>query len=112
MWRNSILFAEISEDRPTPPVLTTMLRALAATGALGRVRGILFGRPFGDPSGFEDYDKVVQQVLAELDRNDLALVTRMDFGHTDPKFVVPYGVEAEIDCDLRQLQLLESPVTL
>lgn len=43
--------------------------------------------------------------------NDLPLVTRMDFGHTDPKFVVPYGAEAEIDCDLRQLQLLESPVT-
>jgi muramoyltetrapeptide carboxypeptidase LdcA involved in peptidoglycan recycling len=32
----------------------------------------------------------------------------MDFGHTDPKFVLPMGVEAEIDCDCKQIRLLES----
>jgi muramoyltetrapeptide carboxypeptidase LdcA involved in peptidoglycan recycling len=112
VWRDSILFAEVSEDCPTPLAVTSILRALAAGGALGNVRGILFGRPYGDPSRFEAYDKAVQQVLAELGLHDLPLVTRMDFGHTDPKFVVPYGVEAEIDCDLRQLRILDPPVTL
>jgi muramoyltetrapeptide carboxypeptidase LdcA involved in peptidoglycan recycling len=111
MWQNSILFAEISEDCPTPLAVTHMLRAMAATGALDNVQGILFGRPYGDLARFTDYDRSVQQVLAELDLHDLPLVTRMDFGHTDPKFVVPYGVEAEIDCDLQQLRILESPVT-
>lgn len=112
VWQNSILFAEVSEDCPTPLAVTYMLRAMATAGALGNVRGILFGRPYGDPSCFEAYDRSVQQVLAELGLHSLPLITRMDFGHTDPKFVIPYGVEAEIDCDLRQLRILESPVSL
>jgi muramoyltetrapeptide carboxypeptidase LdcA involved in peptidoglycan recycling len=49
------------------------------------------------------------QVLAELRLGSLPLVTRMDFGHTDPKFIVPYGVEAEINCDAQHIRLLESP---
>jgi len=47
-------------------------------------------------------------VLAELRLDSLPVVTRMDFGHNDPKFVVPYGVEMEIDCDERQMRFLES----
>jgi muramoyltetrapeptide carboxypeptidase LdcA involved in peptidoglycan recycling len=109
VWRNSILFLEISEDAPSPEVVLRMLRALAATGALSETRGILFGRPFGDEATFEGYDDAVLQVLAELGLRALPLVTRMDFGHTDPKFVLPYGVEAEIDCDRQQIRFLESP---
>jgi muramoyltetrapeptide carboxypeptidase LdcA involved in peptidoglycan recycling len=110
VWRNSILFLETSEDQPTPLAVTYMLRALAATGALSEARGILYGRPFGDEATFEAYDAVLLQVLAELGFSSLPLVTRMDFGHTDPKFILPIGVEAEIDCDEQQFRLLESPV--
>ena len=112
VWRDSILFLEISEDCPTPITVTRILRAMAAAGVLGNVRGVLFGRPYGDPLRFDAYDKSVQQVLAELRLSDLPLITRMDFGHTDPKFIVPYGVEVELDCDLRRLSLPESPVAL
>ena len=109
VWRNSILFLETSEDQPSPTAVLYMLRALAATGALREARGILYGRPYGDEAKFDAYDAAVLQVLAELGLNELPLVTRMDFGHTDPKFVVPIGVEAEIDCDRQQVRWLESP---
>ena len=104
-----ILFLEISEDAPSPAAVVLMLRALAATGALRESRGVLFGRPFGDETKFEAYDGAVLQVLAELGLGSLPLVTHMDFGHTDPKFILPYGVDAEIDCDRQQIRLLESP---
>ena len=104
VWRNSILFLETSEDEPSPTVVMYMLRALAATGALREARGILYGRPYGDEAKFEAYDAALLQVLAELGLSSLPLVTRMDFGHTDPKFIVPLGVEAEIDCDRQQLR--------
>jgi muramoyltetrapeptide carboxypeptidase LdcA involved in peptidoglycan recycling len=109
VWRNSILFLETSEDQPSPAAVTLMLRALGATGALSEAQGILYGRPYGDEATFEAYDGALLQVLAELGLSSLPLVTRMDFGHTDPKFIVPIGVEAEIDCDLQQIRLLESP---
>ena len=119
VWRNSIVFLETSEDQPSPKLVTYMLRALAATGALNEARGILYGRPFGDEAKFETneakfeaYDRALLQVLAELGLSSLPLVTRMDFGHTDPKFILPIGVEAEIDCDRQQFRLLESPTIL
>jgi muramoyltetrapeptide carboxypeptidase LdcA involved in peptidoglycan recycling len=34
----------------------------------------------------------------------------MDFGHTDPMFVLPYGVQAEIDCGAGRFAILESAV--
>jgi len=109
VWRDSIVFLEISEDAPSPSAVVRMLRALGATGALREARGILFGRPCGEEAMFEKYDGAVLQVLAELRLGSLPLVTRMDFGHTDPKFIVPYGVEAEINCDAQHIRLLESP---
>jgi muramoyltetrapeptide carboxypeptidase LdcA involved in peptidoglycan recycling len=111
VWRNSIAFLEISEDAPSASAVVRMLRALAATGALREARGILFGRPYGDEAEFDKYDGAILQVLAELRLGSIPLVTRMDFGHTDPKFIVPYGVETQIDCETQQISLLESVTT-
>lgn len=86
-----------------------MLRSMAATGALSDVRGILYGRPYGDERSFEAYDDILLDVLAEEDLTSIPVITRMDFGHTDPKFTLPIGVSAEIDCDAQQIQLLERP---
>jgi muramoyltetrapeptide carboxypeptidase LdcA involved in peptidoglycan recycling len=108
-WRDSILFFETSEDRPSPKVVTYMLRSMAATGALRDVRAILFGRPYGDETSFEAYDDALLSVLAEQSLTSLPVVSRMDFGHTDPKFTVPIGVAAEVDCDAQQVRLLEPP---
>jgi muramoyltetrapeptide carboxypeptidase LdcA involved in peptidoglycan recycling len=81
VWQDSIVFLEISGEAPSASAFVRMLRALSATGALDKVRGILFGRPFGDEA---------------------------NFGHTDPRFIVPYGIEAEMDCDARNIRFLES----
>jgi muramoyltetrapeptide carboxypeptidase LdcA involved in peptidoglycan recycling len=109
VWRNSILFLETSEDRPSPNLVTYMLRALGATGALNEARGILYGRPHDDDeASFQAYDDALLLVLGELGLSSLPVITRMDFGHTDPKFILPLGIEAEIDCDRQQIRFLES----
>jgi muramoyltetrapeptide carboxypeptidase LdcA involved in peptidoglycan recycling len=108
-WRISILFFETSEERPSFTLVTYMLRSMAATGALFDVRAILYGRPYGDEMSFEAYDDVLLSVLAEQGLTSIPVITRMDFGHTDPKFTLPIGVAAEIDCDAQQIRLLEPP---
>jgi muramoyltetrapeptide carboxypeptidase LdcA involved in peptidoglycan recycling len=35
----------------------------------------------------------------------------MDFGHTSPMFILPYGLQAEIDCDNQQFSIVENAVT-
>lgn len=84
---------------------------MAATGALNEVRAILYGRPYGEEAGFEAYDDVVLRVLAEQGLTSIPLITRMDFGHTDPKLTLPIGVAAEIDCDAQQIRLVEPPTS-
>ena len=82
-------------------------------GILKELSGILFGRPGGQvqPEQFDEYDKVISQVIFEEEGlTDLPVITHMDFGHTDPMFVLPYGIQAEIDCDTQQFAIIESAV--
>jgi muramoyltetrapeptide carboxypeptidase LdcA involved in peptidoglycan recycling len=60
---------------------------------------------------FSKYDEAILRVVAEEEGlAHLPIVTRMDFGHTDPMFVLPYGVLAQIDCDKQQFAIVESAV--
>jgi len=110
VWRESILFLELSEEMIPPSTVLRILRSIAATGALEAVRGLLFGRPYGEEASFAAYDAVLLDACREQGLESLPLVTRLDFGHTDPMFTIPYGVEAELDCDRQELRFLEAGV--
>mgnify|MGYP001828088108 CR=1 FL=1 len=113
MWQDAILFLETSEDAPPPAAVKYGLRALAAAGVLRRLSGILFARPGGgiDPKKFVEYDVVLRQVVSEEEGLiDLPIISNMDFGHTDPMFVLPYGVQAEIDCTRQRFAIVENAV--
>lgn len=112
-WRGAILFLETSEDAPPPTVLKYALRIYGAMGILNKLSGILLGRPGGNisPVQFEEYDNALYQVVtAEEGLSEMPIITHMDFGHTDPMFVLPYGVKAEINCEAQQFSILENAV--
>ena len=97
-WDGAILFLENFGEATSPDMLLNTLRHLGAQGVLGRLTGILFGRPNGVPADrFSQYDAVLIKATKEFGRTDLPIITRMDFGHTDPSFVIPYGAMACID---------------
>lgn len=112
-WQNAILFLETSEEAPSPEYVLRTLRTFAAMGVLERLSGILLGRPGGeiDPSKFAEYNDALREVVSvEQGLNDVPIITNMDFGHTDPMFVLPYGVEAVIDCEARRFEIVENAV--
>jgi muramoyltetrapeptide carboxypeptidase LdcA involved in peptidoglycan recycling len=112
-WDGAILFLEASEDMPSPDAVWLYLRTYAALGILQKLSGILYARPGGQiaPDKFEEYDEVLMQVVAiEEGLTHLPIVTNVDFGHTDPMLVLPYGTTAEIDCIKQQFSILESGV--
>ena len=112
-WDGAILFLETSEEAPPPLQVKYGLRALASLGVLKRISGFIFGRPGGQlpPENFHEYDQAILQVVRDEEGlTTLPVVTHMDFGHTDPMFVLPYGVEAKIDCDQKEFSILESAV--
>jgi len=111
-WQGAILFIETSEEAPPALEVLRTLRTFTAMGMTQGLAGIIFGRPGGETpiDKFHEYDEAILQAAAEADRPDLPIVTHMDFGHTDPLFILPYGVQAEIDCDSRRFSILESAV--
>jgi muramoyltetrapeptide carboxypeptidase LdcA involved in peptidoglycan recycling len=112
-WEGAILFLETSEEAPSTSYVNRFLRSLDAMGILRRLNGLLFGRPGGQLSDEERCayaGTLVDTISGEAGYTELPIITNMDFGHTDPMMTLPYGMEAEIDCDNRVFSILESGV--
>ena len=110
-WNNAILFLETSEEFPEPRAVKYILRGLAAQGVINRISGIIVGKPRNEKY-YDEYKQVLLQVVGnESKRPDLPILYNMNFGHTSPICVLPYGVLAEIDCASKAFRLLEPAVT-
>lgn len=112
-WTGSILFYETSEEAPAPSTVARWLRNFGAQGILREIVGVLLGRPGGGvpPEQHDAYGAAIAKVMAEYGAHRTPLITGLDFGHTDPMTVLPYGVTAEIDCDTAGISICEAAVT-
>ena len=108
-FADTILFFEVVSW--PPEAVAEALRDYARRGCLSQVRGILFGKPYGE-NGYDAYRNALTHTLAELGYAQLPLFYNMSFGHNDPKFLIPYGGLAEMDCDTGTFSILEAGVTL
>ena len=111
--QGAVLFLETSEEAPPPSFLARFVRCIAAMGILEGLAGILLGRPGGgvDPNTFHEYDEALcRTVREEHGLKDIPIVTNMDFGHTDPMFVIPMGIPVCIDSAKREIAIHEAAV--
>nr|WP_255639791.1 S66 peptidase family protein [Aquibacillus saliphilus] len=108
-WEESILFFETSEEKPEPNLLKYWLRNYAAQGILQKAKGIIFGKP-QDERYYQEYKDEILTVMNEYNIEDLPILYNLNFGHTEPKFILPYGALAEIDCEKVSFSILESGV--
>lgn len=110
---NAILFLETSEESPSVDDFKRIVRNLGVQGILDHLSGIILGRP-SSPVTSEDITRYDEALLAvvrdEFGLSNLPIMTQMDFGHTDPMFVLPYGVTAEINCEKVQFSIPEASV--
>jgi len=109
-WEGKILFLETSEDKPAPDYIRWYLRSFNALGILEKINGLIIGKP-QDEKYYEEYkEQYIRVIRDEAKRYDLPIMYNMNFGHTSPMFILPYGVEAEIDCDNRKFRINEAGV--
>lgn len=108
-WAGRLLFTEPSEEIPTPTQVQRILRAFGVQGVFDRIAGILVGRARDQsPEQKIILEATFRNVVGgEFGRPDLPIVANLDFGHTDPQWVLPIGVRAELDVDARSLRLVE-----
>lgn len=102
-----ILFLETSEELPSAVEVFRILRAMGERGLLARFPALLMGRPKtwslqrrNDPATRARYAADQRAaVLTALSAYapDTMAVFDVDFGHTDPQLVIPYGGQARVD---------------
>ena len=110
-FRNVVLFLETSEERPPPQRVGYMLRNYGVAGIFRRASALLFGRPKDYSAA--DVEKLHATIIAivrdEFGRRDIPIFTNVDFGHTDPKLIVPIGGRVRIDPLEKRITLVSSP---
>ena len=111
-WDGKILFLETSEEKPEVRNVEYMLRNYGSIGAFERLAGLVVGRARAYTIEEKEslYAMLPRVVGFEFGRKDMPILANVDFGHTDPQFVMPLGIRAGLDCDARRLRLLESAV--
>ncbi len=105
LWEGSVLFIE--NFSPYGSVLAALhaWRALAASGAFERARGLITGDLHE-----EETEMLLKFLKDEVHREDLPVLTNVDFCHRTPMTVLPMGAMAEIDCEEKTFSILESGV--
>lgn len=98
-WKEKILFLETSEEQIFPNRLEQILMTLKNNKILENVKGILVGKPMNEKY-YEEYKEVYRKVVANLDTH---VLYNVNFGHSIPRCIIPYGAKAIIDCDNKKI---------
>src|SRR5579875_3262048 len=106
-YAGCVLLIETSEEMPSDDEVFWILRELGERGLLEQFPAVVVARPKASfvltprsPEQRQRYrDGQKQAVLRALaDYNpEAVLVFDVDFGHTDPQWVLPYGGELTVD---------------
>lgn len=106
-YADTILFLETSEEMPSAEEVFRILRSMGERGLLARFPALLMARAkawsFQQPNEAEDKrryaDEQREAVLRALAvyAPDTMAVFDVDFGHTDPQLVIPYGGTVRVD---------------
>ena len=109
-WKGKILFLETSEEKPPVSYVGHVLRNYGMLGVLDQIAGLIFSRArdYLDIEKKDLEEKIVEVVTGECGRADMPIVTNFDVGHTDPQLVMPLGIKAEINCQDKKIELVES----
>lgn len=106
-WDGCILFFETSEEKTEPTYIRYWLRNYAAQGILQKANGMIFAKPY-DEKYREEYKEEILTVMREYGLTNLPILYNLNFGHTEPKCILPYGALAEINCSKGSFSIQES----
>lgn len=102
-WEGSLLFVENSAPYGSTLAELHGWRALAACGALDVCGGLITAAMSG-----EERETLKKILKYEVHREDLPVISNVDFVHRTPMTVLPVGALAEMDCEGKTLTILES----
>ncbi len=104
-WKEKILFIETSDEKITPEQLEQILNYFKENKILETVRGIIVGKPI-DEKYYEEYKEVYKKVFKDI---KTPVLYNVNFGHSVPRCILPYGLSATIDYDNKKI-MIDEPI--
>lgn len=108
-FNDVILFVEDIPEFFSPENIAEYFQWLGKLGALQKIRGVIIGK-INENIDISEHKKQVVKTVSEFGRCDVPILYGLNFGHSSPICVLPYGASAKIDCDNMQFSILESGV--
>ncbi|MDP5272907.1 S66 family peptidase [Chengkuizengella axinellae] len=110
-WKDKVLFFETSEEKPSPSQVGYMLRNYGTQGIFDQINGVVFGRAKDyTPHEKEELNETVLRIIKdEFGVKHIPIVVDMDFGHTDPKLILPLGCRIQLNPKTKEIVLMENP---
>lgn len=102
-WKEKILFLETSEEQMSPETLERDLMYFKDKKILESVKGIIVGKPM-DEKYYDEYKEVYKKVFNDL---DTPVLYNINFGHSVPRTILPYGASTTIDYDNKRIFINE-----
>ena len=102
-WKEKILFLETSEEKMLPDKLEIILNYFKDNKILETVKGIIVGKPI-DEAYYEEYKEVYKKVFKHI---DTPILYNVNFGHAEPRCILPYGLKAIVDYDNKRITIDE-----
>ena len=102
-WRNKILLLETSEEKPKPELFRKMILRLEEYGLFNVISGLIVGKPLNEVY----YNEYKQILLDEIKNKELSIVYNVNVGHSTPRCIIPFGVNAKVDIESQIIEFKE-----
>jgi muramoyltetrapeptide carboxypeptidase LdcA involved in peptidoglycan recycling len=86
------------------------LRNYGVQGIFSQIKALLIARARGySVEQKAKLEEIVERVVREeFGVDDLLIVTNMDFGHTEPQWVMPIGGKIRLDPTMKTMRLVDA----
>lgn len=109
-FEGCVFFIEDIPEVCDVPYFTNFFDTLGQNGFLQVMNGIVVGKMCGE-TDFEPFAEAIRHVVSDTYHlPDLPIMSGLNFGHSSPMMVLPYGAEAELDVDNLRFSILENGV--
>ncbi len=97
-FENTILFIESIPQFFTSKHIVEFLNWLDQIGGLRKINGIIIGKA-AELTDFAEQSRAIKEFLGDKGLSDLPILYGLNFGHSSPTCILPYGAKAEINCE-------------
>lgn len=109
-FENSIFFFEDIPEVCDPQYISDFFDWLGCNGYLQVINGIIIGK-MRSPDSFEPFAERIRKIVSDkYGLSSMPIMSEMNFGHSSPICILPYGAEAQLDIENLKFTILESGV--